>query len=58
MNIAHQLQKVFIPLADDRLVAPLKEMADFAVREVKILGVGLLKPLHEFGQGGSGTLKK
>ena len=58
MNVAHQLQKVFIPLTDNRLVTPLKEVADFAVGEVKVLGVGLLKPLHEFGERRSGALKE
>jgi len=58
MNVAHQLQKVFISLTDDRLVAALKEVTDFAVREVEILGVRLLKSLHELGQGDSGTLQE
>jgi hypothetical protein len=33
-------------------------MAYFTVRKVKVLGVGLLKPLHEFGQRGSRTLEE
>jgi hypothetical protein len=49
MDIAHQFQQILILLAYDRLVTALKYMADLFVPQVKILAVGLLKTLHEFG---------
>jgi len=47
MNIAHQLQKIFIFLADNRLVSPLKKMSHLVVNPIEVLSVGLLQPLHE-----------
>ena len=51
MYVAHQGQQVLILLADYRFIAPLEQMANFAIPEVEVLGIRLLEPLHEFGQG-------
>jgi hypothetical protein len=56
MNVTYQLQEIFVLGANDRFVAPLKNVAHFAMTHVEILAVGLLESLHELGQGLIGAL--
>ncbi len=51
MNIAHQLQQIGVAVAQDRFVAPLKQVADLAVAPIVALGVAGLCPLHDPGEG-------
>ena len=50
MDIAHQFKQVGVAVAEDRLVAALKQVADLAVAAVEYLGVASLDPLHDLGQ--------
>ncbi len=47
MDIANQGQQIRTFLTDDRLVASLKQMADFPMGAIEILGIGLLEALHQ-----------
>jgi hypothetical protein len=51
MDVAYQSDQVAVSFANDRLIASLEEMTELIVRAVEILGVGLLKPLHEASEG-------
>ena len=50
MEIANQGEEIRIFVTNDRLVAALKEMADFPMGAIEILGIGLLQTLHERGE--------
>ncbi len=44
MNITDQLEHVRLPVAQDGLVTPLKEVPDFVVLAVEVARVPLLEP--------------
>ena len=58
MNIPDQLQQIFVFLADNGLVPTFEEMPGLMVLDVKVLGVPLLKSLHEFGEWVRRTLNQ
>jgi hypothetical protein len=47
MEIANQGEQIRVFFTDDGVISPLKEMADFSMGAIEILGIGLLEPLHE-----------
>jgi hypothetical protein len=59
MNVAHQLQKIRILLAQNRFVAVLKQVACAAVPSIKTPRISAQKPAHNAGNGGiSGPQQK
>jgi len=51
MDVAHQFEKIWLFVANDRLVSVLEEMAGTPVPEVEGHGVTGQKAAHEFCQG-------
>jgi hypothetical protein len=51
MNVSHQSQKVFIPVAEEGLISSLKEMPHFMVLPIKVTSVSKIYELHYFGKG-------
>jgi hypothetical protein len=47
MNVSHKLPEVAVRLAKNRLVPPLKEVADLLVLSVVIVTVACQDPLHK-----------
>jgi hypothetical protein len=45
MNITDQFEKVFVFLANDRLVTPFKQVPGLMMFKIEILAVGLLQTL-------------
>src|ERR1700758_5117428 len=58
MNVADQLQQKCIFLANNSFIPTLKQMTALMVNTVKVLGIRLLQPLHEFRQRRSGTFQQ
>jgi hypothetical protein len=59
MNVANQLQKIDILLAQDRFIAVLKQMTDPAVPPIEAAGISAQNPPHKLGDGGvSGSKQK
>jgi hypothetical protein len=58
VDVADQGDQVLVGVADNRLVATLKEMTDLAVNPVEPLGVGLLQSLHELRDRPLGGLQQ
>ena len=50
MEVAHQLDQIDVPITEDGVVAPLKQMPALVVPAIVILGVGELQGLHGSGQ--------
>ena len=50
MNVSHQLKQIGVAIAENRLVASLKQVAHRAMATVVSLGVGELDRLHDFGK--------
>jgi hypothetical protein len=46
VNVPHEFGEVLIALAEDRLVASLKQVADLSVLAIVILAIGGEEPLH------------
>ena len=51
MNVSYQFKQIGVAVAENGLVAPLKQMADGAMAPVVSLGVGRLDCLHDPGEG-------
>jgi hypothetical protein len=49
MNVANQFEKVSVPVAENRFVSSLKEMANSAIPSDIVLGVGKLNSLENLG---------
>lgn len=50
MNVPYQLKQIGVAIAQDRLVAPLKQVPHGAVAAVVALGITELYPLHDLGK--------
>jgi hypothetical protein len=48
VNVADELQKVSVPVTENRFVPPLEEMAGGAVAPIIVLRVRELNPLENF----------
>jgi hypothetical protein len=49
MNVANQFEKIGVPVAENRFVSSLKEMANSALPSVIVLGVRKLNSLENLG---------
>ena len=50
MDVFKQTEKIRILITQDGLVPALKEVADSTVAAIEVHCVGLIQPLHDFGQ--------
>ena len=50
MNVAYQFEKIGVRVTENRLVSPLKTVADRMMARVEVLRETLLKALHGLGE--------
>lgn len=51
MQIPNEFNEVGVAIAEDRLVAALKDMAGLVIATIVVLAIGKLNGLHRVGQG-------